>query len=90
MTINWTAIESALGNAAGLVKELAPLAAAGGPMAGTIGSVVGAAAGFAQEALTAAQAEGSVIDDTTLAQVQAAQASIQATNDAVAAQIAAS
>ncbi len=90
MTINWTAIESAVADGLSLVNKLAPLAAVLGPVGVEAASVAGKVATFASAALTAAQEEQAVISATDLASLTVLQKQIQDTNDQMAAVIAAS
>lgn len=88
--MNWFTIEAGLAKAAEFVETIAPAAGAGGPVGATIGEVIGKLAGFAQTALTDAQQTGAVISEGDLASIQVSAAAIQAVNDKLAADIAAS
>lgn len=88
--MDWSTIESALAKSLELVSELAPAAAAGGPVAGEIGAVIGKVAAFASTAAQDAANTAEVISDTDLASIQASATQIQALNDKLAATIAAS
>lgn len=88
--MNWTAIESALEQGLNFISELAPAASAAGPLGASIGAVVGKVTRFASDAIAAAEQEADVIGEDNLANLKALQAKIQAANDVLAAQIAAS
>lgn len=87
--MDWSKIEAQLAQGLKFVSDLAPAAAAGGPLAGEIGGIVGAVAGFAAKALAAAEAEQAVVASSDLASIRASAAGLRAINDQLAAQIAA-
>lgn len=88
--MDWSTIESALAKGLDFINELAPAAAAGGPVAGGIGEVIGKIAAFAATALEDAQNEQTVISESDLVSIQVSATAIQAANDKLAADIAAS
>jgi hypothetical protein len=90
MNIDWATIASELEQGLGLLSQIAPAAAIGGPAAAAIGLLVGKAAGFASTALQAATGAEAVISATDLASIQKSADALQALNDQLAATIAAS
>lgn len=89
-SVNWPAVAAALQTGLGLVEQLAPLAALGGPQAGAIGALAASTAGVAESLLAHATEAQTVIESTDLAQIQTITAALQARNNVAAAQIAAS
>ncbi|HEY5411106.1 MAG TPA: hypothetical protein VIJ94_10315 [Caulobacteraceae bacterium] len=90
MGLNLQQIESALETGLKYVQEIAPLAALGGPAAAAIGATVAQVAGMATEVLTAVENDAAIIASGDLTKIRALEASLQAENKQLAAQIAAS
>ena len=90
MTITLAQVEGVLKSALGVVQELAPLAALGGPAAGAIGLVVGNIASAADAIVTQVTSDASIIAGGNVATITALQAQLEAENTALAAKIAAS
>jgi hypothetical protein len=90
MTITLASVEAALEEGLSFVSKLAPLASLGGPAAGAIGAVVGQIAATASTLLTAVENDAAIIAGGDLAKIRTLQASLQAQNATLSAQIAAS
>lgn len=88
MAIYWTKVAAGVAGVADIVKEFAPAAAIAGPEGAIIGGLIGQAAGLVSAVATQAEAAGPVLASNDLAVIQAANVSIQQTNDALAAKIA--
>jgi hypothetical protein len=90
MTITLTEVEAVAEQGLALVSQLAPLAALGGPAAGAIGVLVGQVASTVDTLVTQVSGDAAIIATGNLANIQALQAKLQAANETLAAQIAAS
>lgn len=90
MAIDWSKVAAGVVSVADIVKELAPAAAIAGPEGAVIGGIISQGAGFVSGVAQQAEAAGPVLASDDLATIQAALAEIQTTNDALAAQTAAS
>ena len=87
--MNWTTIVNGVESVVQTVEELAPVVGAvGGPAAAGIADIVETAASFTQKVITLAEGVASGISSGDLATIQAANAKLQAQNNALAALIA--
>lgn len=88
MTITIQQIEDALSEGLSLVSKLAPLAALGGPVAASIGAVVGQIASTGAAVLSAVENDATIIGSGDLTKIRALQAQLQTANAGLAAQVA--
>lgn len=88
--ITLTQIETALEEGLTLVSQLAPLAAIGGPAAAAIGVTVGQVASMADTILTQVSGDAAIIAGGNITAITDLQVKLQASNAALASQIATS